>query len=71
MVPTPAPKSAAEGDIPLPTIAGTAMVAAMMAAVSSAKAQLFEFTYDAGFEAVSSYIWRGMYNGGLSFQPDL
>ena len=47
------------------------MVAAMMAAVSSAKAQLFEFTYDAGFEAVSSYIWRGMYNGGLSFQPDL
>ena len=30
-VPAPAPKSAADADIPLPTIAGTAMVAAMIA----------------------------------------
>ena len=31
IVPTPAPKSAAVCDIPLPMIAGTAIVAAMMA----------------------------------------
>ncbi len=30
-----------------------------------------EFAYDAGAEVVSAYIWRGQYNGGLSFQPDL
>ena len=30
-MPTPAPKSAAEGDIPLPIIIGTAMVAARIA----------------------------------------
>ena len=30
-----------------------------------------EFAYDAGAEVVSSYLWRGQYNGGLSFQPDL
>ena len=30
-----------------------------------------EFAYDAGAEIVSSYIWRGQYNGGLSFQPDV
>ena len=35
-----------------------------------AKAEV-EFAYDAGFEVVSAYIWRGQYNGGLSFQPDL
>lgn len=28
------------------------------------------FGYDAGAEVVSSYIWRGQYNGGLSFQPN-
>lgn len=44
--------------------------AAMMAAVFSAKAEV-EFAYDAGAEIVSAYIWRGQYNGGLSFQPDL
>ena len=46
------------------------LAAAMMAAVLSAKAEV-EFAYDAGFEVVSSYIWRGQYNGGLSFQPDI
>lgn len=30
-----------------------------------------EFAYDAGAEVVSAYLWRGQYNGGLSFQPDL
>ncbi len=29
-----------------------------------------KFGYDAGAEIVSSYIWRGQYNGGLSFQPN-
>lgn len=47
------------------------MVAAMMAVVSSARAEVLDFAYEAGFEAVSCYIWRGMYNGGLSFQPDV
>jgi len=46
------------------------LVAAVMAVVCSARADV-EFAYDAGFEAVSSYIWRGQYNGGLSFQPDV
>ena len=46
------------------------LAAAMMAVVMSAKAEI-EFAYDAGAEIVSSYIWRGQYNGGLSFQPDV
>lgn len=45
------------------------LVAAMTAAVFSAKAEV-EFAYEAGAELVSAYIWRGMYNGGLSFQPE-
>ena len=46
---------------------------AVMATILSARAEEknIEFAYDAGFEAVSTYIWRGQYNGGLSFQPDL
>ena len=47
----------------------TLLCAAMVAAVMTAKAEV-EFAYDAGAEIVSSYIWRGQYNGGLSFQPD-
>lgn len=46
------------------------LAAAMMAVVMSARAEV-EFAYDAGAEVVSAYIWRGIYNGGLSFQPDL
>ena len=42
---------------------------ALMAVVFSAKAEV-EFAYEAGAELVSAYIWRGMYNGGLSFQPE-
>ena len=48
----------------------TLLCATMVAAVLTAKAEV-EFAYDAGAEIVSSYIWRGQYNGGLSFQPDL
>lgn len=47
----------------------TLLCAAMVAAVMTAKAEV-EFAYDAGAEIVSAYIWRGQYNGGLSFQPD-
>lgn len=45
------------------------LVAAMMAVVVSAKAEV-AFAYEAGAELVSAYIWRGQYNGGLSFQPE-
>ena len=45
------------------------LVAAMMAVVLSAKAEV-NFAYEAGAEIVSAYIWRGQYNGGLSFQPE-
>jgi len=41
-----------------------------MAVVLSAKAEV-EFAYEAGADLVSAYLWRGQYNGGLSFQPDL
>ena len=45
------------------------IVAALMAVILSARAEV-EFAYEAGGELVSAYIWRGMYNGGLSFQPE-
>lgn len=45
------------------------LCAAVMAVVLSAKAEV-EFAYEAGAELVSAYIWRGQYNGGLSFQPE-
>ena len=45
------------------------LAAAMMAAVFSAKAEV-EFAYEAGADIVSAYLWRGQYNGGLSFQPE-
>ncbi len=46
------------------------VLTALVAVVMSAKAEI-SFGYDAGAEIVTSYIWRGQYNGGLSFQPDL
>ncbi len=46
------------------------LVAAVMAVVASAKAEV-AFAYEAGAEIVSAYIWRGQYNGGLSFQPEV
>lgn len=30
-----------------------------------------KFGYDAGFDLVSTYVWRGQYNGALSLQPTL
>ena len=45
------------------------LVVAMMATMLSAKAEV-EFAYEAGAELVSAYLWRGQYNGGLSFQPE-
>lgn len=42
----------------------------LLVAAVAAKAEV-EFAYEAGAEVVSAYIWRGQYNGGLSFQPDL
>lgn len=35
------------------------------------EAESFAFGYDAGADVVSAYLWRGQYNGGLSFQPTL
>lgn len=40
-----------------------------LCAVLTAKAEV-EFSYEVGAEAVSSYLWRGQYLGGLSFQPN-
>jgi len=37
----------------------------------TAKSETLEFSYGASADVVSTYIWRGLYNGGLSFQPDL
>jgi hypothetical protein len=48
---------------------GLFLVMLLVAAVA-AKAEV-EFAYTAGAELTSAYIWRGQYNGGLSFQPDL
>lgn len=45
------------------------MLTALVAVVMSAKAEV-DFAYEAGAEIVSSYIWRGQYNGGLSLQPE-
>lgn len=45
------------------------LVTALTAVVLSARAEV-EFAYEAGAELVSAYIWRGMYNGGLSLQPE-
>lgn len=39
--------------------------------VAKAEGPSVTFAYDAGAELVSAYLWRGQYNGGLSFQPDL
>lgn len=46
------------------------LVIMMLVAAVAVKADA-EFAYEAGAELVSAYLWRGQYNGGLSFQPDL
>lgn len=43
---------------------------ALVAAISVAKAEIHVgFAHEVGAEVVSSYIWRGQYNGGLAIQP--
>lgn len=44
------------------------VVLASLCSLMVAQAQV-EFAYEAGAEVVSSYLWRGSYLGGLSFQP--
>ena len=46
------------------------LLVAILAVAFTAKAEV-EFAYEAGAELVSAYLWRGQYNGGLSFQPNL
>lgn len=45
------------------------LIAVLAMGTSAMKAGGVEFAYEAGAELVSSYLWRGQYNGGLSFQP--
>ncbi len=55
------------------------IIVALMAMAIGAQAQepaeaeksSVSLAYDAGFDVVTAYIWRGIYNGGLSFQPNL
>ena len=47
------------------------LIMALLAMFVAPELQAVEFAYDAGAEVVSAYLWRGQYNGGLSFQPDL
>lgn len=47
------------------------LLMALLAMFVAPELQAVEFAYDAGAEVVSAYLWRGQYNGGLSFQPDL
>ena len=43
---------------------------ALVSAVMTARAEV-TFTYEAGAELQSTYLWRGNYCGGLSLQPSL
>lgn len=45
------------------------MLVAIISATSLAKAEKPSFEYSVGAELVSDYVWRGLYNGGLSLQP--
>jgi len=47
------------------------LLVVLAAMLVSPELKAVEFAYDAGAEVVSSYMWRGLYNGGLSFQPDV
>lgn len=47
------------------------LLIALLAMFVAPELQAVEFAYEAGAELVSTYLWRGQYNGGLSFQPDL
>ena len=49
-------------------LAATMMAVTVMAQEEEASKPV-SFAYEAGAEIVSAYIWRGQYNGSLSFQP--
>lgn len=42
-----------------------------MTLAMSVSAMAIDFAYDAGFDLVSTYVWRGQYSGALSLQPTL
>jgi len=43
----------------------------LLVSFASAKAETLNFSYTASADVVSTYIWRGLYMGGLSVQPEL
>lgn len=45
------------------------MLAVTVMAQEEEASEPISFAYEAGAEVVSAYIWRGQYNGSLSFQP--
>lgn len=49
----------------------SALIGMMVVSMSVPAHAGVEFSYTAGAEVVSAYLWRGQYNGGLSFQPEL
>lgn len=49
-------------------LAATMMAVSVMAQEEEASKPV-SFAYEAGAEIVSAYLWRGQYNGSLSFQP--
>ncbi len=51
------------------SLAAAMMMAVTMMAQEEEASKPVTFAYEAGAEVVSAYIWRGQYNGSLSFQP--
>lgn len=51
------------------SLAAAMMLAVTMMAQEEEASKPVSFAYEAGAEVVSAYIWRGQYNGSLSFQP--
>ena len=51
------------------SMAAAMMLAVTMMAQEEEATKPVSFAYEAGAEVVSAYIWRGQYNGSLSFQP--
>ena len=47
------------------------IVLSICALAMSVSSMAIGFAYDAGFDLVSTYIWRGQFCGALSFQPTL
>ena len=51
------------------SLAAAMMLAVTVMAQEEEASKPVTFAYEAGAEVVSAYIWRGQYNGSLSFQP--